>query len=105
VTSRVLIPPKGLAETRTDLIDFSPFLLVGQAVASVVGTCTVYSGTDASPGAVLSSVTLSGTTGALVKTTGGVLGVIYQVRVDATTGSPAGVLSIVFFLAVVPDLP
>jgi len=104
MTGRVLIPPKLAAETRTEPIDFSPFLLTGQSISSAIATCTVYSGTDAAPSSVIGSV---GVVSPLVnvKLTGGVLGVIYQIRVDATLAAAAGVLSISFYLAIIPDVP
>lgn len=105
MTARVIIPPKALSELRTDVIDFTPLLAVGQSVASAVATPTVYSGTDAAPAGVVTSAAPSGSGSIAVKYGPGVLGVIYQVTVVATTTSPAGTLTISYYLAVIPDLP
>lgn len=100
---RPKVPAKLLSETRTDTFDLSSDLIVGQTITGASGVCSVYSGTDASPGSVLASVTTS-SPNVSATVTGGVLGVIYQVRLDITTTAPTNTLSIPYFLAVVPDL-
>ena len=100
----LIVQPKLLTETRTDIIDATPWLAAGQTVASATGTAAVYSGVDASPAALLSSVGNTTTT-VSPKFTAGVVGTIYQVRLDLILAAPVNTLSLAFFLAVIPDLP
>ena len=100
--SRVIVLPKGLAEVRIEVLDFSPFLPVGVTVTSAAAVCTVYSGVDASPGSVIASTTVL-TPNVSVKLQGGVLGCIYSVIVSAAC-SDTQIRNLAFYLAVVPDL-
>jgi hypothetical protein len=100
----VLAAPKLVAETRTDTFDFSPYLAAGQTISAASAAISVYSGTDPTPSAVLGTVSATSPY-AYVKLTGGVVGVIYQLRVDVVTVAPAGTLSLSCYLAVIPDLP
>ena len=100
---RPKVPAKLVSELRTDTFDCSPDLVVGQTVTGASGVCSVYSGVDAAPATVQSSVTIA-TPNVLAKVTGGVLGVIYQIRLDVTLSNPSAVISIPYFLAVAPDL-
>lgn len=99
-----LVPPKFSSETRTDTFDMTPYLAAGQTVSGVSGQCTVYTGVDATPSAVLASTSFTSSS-VSAEVTGGVTGVIYQIRLDATTTSPAGTLSLSYYLAVIPELP
>ena len=100
----ILVPPKLQASTRVTTVDFSPYLATGQTISSVSAAISVYTGADASPSSVIVGTSVSGSV-ANVTETAGVMGVIYQVRVDATTAAPTNVLSISYFLAIIPDLP
>lgn len=99
--NRVLIPPKAATEVRTSQVDFSPFCTAGQTLSTVTVAVSVYSGTDAAPPtftATVSSQVVS------VLETGGVLGVIYMVKLSAVT-SGSNTLVVTYYLAITPDLP
>lgn len=67
------------------VFDFAQSLAVGETLTTVSTTATVYSGTDATPSAVLSGApTVSGKQ-VIQNLTGGVLGVVYYLVCAATT--------------------
>ena len=100
----VSVQSKAVAETRTDAISFTPTLVSGQALFSASGSISVYSGNDPSPASVLSSVSLGSGSSVNAKVQGGVVGTIYQIRIDCVTTNPAGTVSAAYYLAVVPDV-
>ena len=102
--ARILVPPKLAGETRTDVVDFSPWLAVGQSITGAAVSVSVYSGVDSTPSVVFSSVSVA-TPLVSVVVTGGVLGVIYAVTVSATTAGPTGLLQATYYLAIIPDVP
>ncbi len=101
---RVILPAKKLGETVFIAIDFISKLGVGETIIGAVCTCTVYTGNDPNPSAVISGVAqVSGTiVDQLVR--GGVLGTIYEILAKATT-SLGQTVELSGFLAIVPDLP
>lgn len=100
---QIVVPPKLQQETRSNPIDFSPILQAGQSLSSASVSVSVYSGTDPSPPVFTAGV--SGTV-ASVTETGGVVGVIYSVRVLANvTPGVSIVLPATYYLAITPDLP
>lgn len=100
--SRIIVPSKLQAETRTDQVDFSPFLAAGVTIATAVGAISVYTGIDPTPASVLVSTTAASPY-ANVKVVGGVVGVIYQLRIDATLTN-GDIRSLSYFLAIIPDV-
>jgi len=102
--ARVLIPPKFVGETRTDYVDFTPFLAAGQAISSATAVSSLYSGVDPTPTAVAGTASFSGFI-VSVPCTGGVAGAIYQIVVTIVTTSPANTLQITYYLTVTTDLP
>jgi len=91
----------------TDLIkqifDFASYLPVGVTISSAVTTATVYSGTDASPSALISgSASISGSQ-VTQSITGGVIGVTYVVQCAATFSSGA-VTTLSGVLAILPGV-
>lgn len=80
--SRADFAPKyvGATEPRTFTFD----LLEGDSVSSATVTATVWSGVDASPQSIVSTIFASGSD-VRVKLTGGTAGVIYQLTCDAST--------------------
>ena len=78
---------KDPGETASYAMDFSPTLASGETISSSSVGVSTYSGTDASPSALLSGS--SGVTGSLVQQalTGGSDGVTYRVRFVATTSA------------------
>jgi len=100
--SRVIVPPKEASKQYTQNIDFSDQMASGETITSTTVSCTVYSGVDPTPSAVLGSTTVSGQTLNQVLT-GGVAGVIYQVVLQANTSASQQLIKS-FFLAIVPPL-
>lgn len=105
MASMITIPPKTSGETTRVTFDFLSQLPDTDTVASATATATVWSGTDASPSAVVSgSPTVSGTK-AYVILTGGVAGNVYMVTVTATPTTNTTLRPVIqTFLAVV-DTP
>ena len=111
MTNRVQIPPKRLGETVIlGANGNSPFNFISslgptETIATAVVTCTVYSGTDLAPAAVINGVAAT-IVGQQVqqKVTAGVLGVIYELACSVLT-SLGQTLELVGYMAVIPDLP
>ena len=99
--NRILIPPKAVTEVRTSPVDFSPFCTAGQLLSTVTVAVSVYSGTDATPPTF--TATVSGQVVNVLET-GGLLGVIYMVKISAVT-SGSNTLVVAYYLALIPDLP
>lgn len=100
--SRVTFDAKLLGETQSLVFDFISRLAVGETISTQAVTATTYSGTDASPSAIISgSATASGTQ-VTQKVTGGTLGVTYLLLCVITT-SAGQTLELSGFLTVVPD--
>jgi hypothetical protein len=94
--------PKTVLESRLERIDLSSYRQVNQSYGTPVATISVYSGVDASPSSVLGTPIVSSDT-LQVPESGGVAGTIYQINVSVPLTSPSETLSIVYFLAVVPN--
>lgn len=96
-------PPKLAGSTLTVTFDFISNLAVSETISTQVVTCTVYSGTDASPSSMISgSATASGTIVSQV-ITAGTEGVMYYLKCTITT-SASQTLVQTGFLAVVPNV-
>ena len=100
MSSRVILPSKLQGEDTYVFFDFASRLAVGETIASGFVTATTWSGTDASPSAIVSgSAVLFGTqVNQLI--INGVEGVIYDLVASANT-SAGQVLQLSGFLAVV----
>lgn len=100
---RVELPNKLAGETKTVPFDFTSLLASGETISTKSCAATVYSGTDASPSAIISGSASS--SGAVVSQliTAGVVGVIYSLVCTITT-SAGQTLQLAGFLAVLPDL-
>lgn len=100
MTSSVILPAKSSNETFPVKFPFQDQMEFGESISGQVVTCSVFSGTDPNPSAViLGAATLQGTTVVQV-VTGGLPGVIYQLVALANTSnenlySKDGKLSIV----------
>lgn len=100
--SLVILKGKPLGETRNEVFDFISRLAVSETLSTASVTATVYSGTDASPSAIISgSASISGTK-VTQKLTGGVLGVAYLIVCTVTT-SAGQTLLLQGFLTITPD--
>ena len=73
---------------------------IGQSISSAVAVCTVVSGVDPNPSAMIGAINLISNQGVTVGLQGGVAGVTYNISVRATTNAPAKVLQIDQTLAV-----
>lgn len=99
--SRITLEAKQSGETRTEIFDFASRLALAETISTAAVTATVYSGTDASPSAVISgSASISGSQ-VSQKLTAGTVGVTYLLACTVTT-SASQTLIIYAFLAVVP---
>ena len=100
--TRVIFEGKRTGETVTETFNFISRLAAAETINSAVVTATVYSGTDASPSAIVSgSATISGQT-VTQPITAGTLGVTYKLICTITT-SLSQTLLLMAFLTIVPD--
>lgn len=89
---RTLWPAKDPAEKLVATFDYSEDLDAGETIASATLTCTLLSGTDADPAAMLyGTPTIAGGT-VLQPITGGVDGAAYTLRCQATLDPTGRVL-------------
>jgi hypothetical protein len=102
--SRVVLSAKKAGESLVIPMDFMGRLGAGEIIKNVATSCSVYSGTDPNPGAMLVGVPAIG--GSIVEqlVRGGVEGVIYKLMYTVTTDTPQSV-QLAGYLAVEPDLP
>ncbi len=100
--SRLSFGGKYAAETRKEVFDFTSRLAVGETLSSASTTATVYSGTDASPSAIISGAASIAGAQVTQAITAGTLGVTYLLKCSATT-STSQVLLLDAFLVIVPD--
>ncbi len=99
---RITLDAKQVSETVNEVFDFTSQIAVGETLSTAVVTATTYSGTDASPSAIVSgSASISGAqvTQAI---TAGTLGVVYLLTCTVTT-SLSQTLTLNAFLPVIPD--
>ena len=103
-STRIVTPSKKQGSTLNIVFDFISLLGVSETISTQVTTCTVYSGVDASPSAVISGAASSSGTQVTQKVTAGVLGTIYELLCTITT-SLGQTLQLSTYLAIIPDLP
>ena len=103
MAGRIALDAKLLGETKNVPFDFISDLAIGETISTSVVTCSVYSGTDASPSSVISGSSSNSGTKVTQKITGGTLGVVYELLCTITT-SAGQTLELVGILAVVPDV-
>ena len=99
--SRVVLETKQSGETRTEIFDFASRLALGETLSTASTTATVYSGTDASPSAVISGAASISGTQVSQKLTAGTVGVTYLLTCTVTT-STSQTLILYAFLSIVP---
>ncbi len=98
---RVTFDAKTVGETVNEVFDFTSRLALAETISTAVVTAIVYSGTDASPSAIVSgSASISGkkVTQAI---TAGTLGVVYLLKCEITT-SLSQTLDLQAFLPIIP---
>lgn len=101
--TRVDFPPKPASSTESYTVDFVDAIPAGDSISTKSVAASVYSGTDASPSAIISGSASSSGTQVTQKVTGGTVGVMYQLTWTVVTA--AGLtLKKIGFLAIAPDL-
>lgn len=101
MSSWVSLSPKLVSDVINLTFDFTSRLAVSETISTQVVTCTVYSGTDASPSSMISGAATA--SGAVVTQviTAGTEGVVYVLKCVITT-SASQTLVMTGILAVVP---
>lgn len=101
---RMIFDAKKVGETIPRYYDFISSLGEGETIASALVTCSVYSGVDPTPSAVISGV--ADISGSVVGQdfTAGVSGTVYGTLCRIVTSSGA-IVEQAAFLAVIPDFP
>lgn len=83
--SKIILENKTSGETVIETFNFTSRLALSETISTASTVAVVYSGTDASPSALISgAATISGQT-VTQKVTGGVLGVTYRLTCTITT--------------------
>lgn len=100
--SRITLDGKLAGETLSVVFDFISRLAISETISTQVVTAAVYSGTDASPSAIISGAATASGTQVTQSVTAGVLGVMYKLLCTITT-SAGQTLSLSALLAIVPD--
>lgn len=101
---RVILDPKRVTDVELVTVDFLSLLAIGETISTKVVTASVYSGTDASPSAIISGAATSSGTTVTQSIIGGVAGAIYYLLFTITT-SLSQTRTIGAFLAVIPNAP
>jgi len=101
---RVILNPKKLGETVVEPFNFISALGSGETIVSATCGCTVYTGADPNPSAMLVGAPAINGTIVQQEITGGILGCIYELLCTATTNA-GEVIEISAYLAIEPDLP
>lgn len=100
---RVILSSKKPSEAIIEQVDFISQLGPGETLLTAVCTCSVYTGVDANPSAMISGVASIGGTIVSQLVIGGVLGTIYEFLATVTT-SLGQKIELAGYLAVIPDL-
>ena|ERR1035437_595086 len=101
--NRQELVPKLVGTTRSYKFDFTSDLAVGETISSQSVAAIVYSGTDASPSAIVNgSATASGSI-VTQSVHAGVVGVLYELLCTITTSASQTLLKS-GYLAIVPDM-
>lgn len=91
-------------EIKSYSVDFADVLPLGVTISTKTVTASVYSGTDASPSAIISGVATSSGSVVTQKIAAGTLGVIYTLLWAITT-SDSQTLHKTTLLAIAPSIP
>ncbi len=103
MTYRPALSPKQAGETQTYQFDFSALLADGETISTQSVAASVYSGTDASPSAIISGSASASGDIVSQKITAGTEGVIYELTCTITT-SAGQTLQLSGYLSLSPDL-
>lgn len=96
----IVLPSKAVGETIPVTFNFLDLLEFGESITGATVSATVFAGTDASPGDLISGVPVKTSIDVVQVITGGVSGVIYQIVCTVTT-SDSNVLTKEARLAVI----
>lgn len=99
---RVTFLPKLQGESRNYTFPFGALLANGETISTASVTAAVYSGTDASPSAIVNGAASISGQNVVQNFTAGVVGMLYQTKATITT-SLGQTLNCVAFLAIEPD--
>ena len=99
--SRLALEPKYAAEVKKQVFDFASVLAVGETISTQTVTAAVYSGTDASPSALISGSASASGTKVTQTITGGLAGVVYTITCSITT-SLSQTLRLMGYLSILP---
>lgn len=102
--ARIVLQPKTPGDASNVTFDFISRLAAGETLSSASVACTVYSGTDANPSAMVSGAASVSGTKILQKIIAGTAGNVYQLVCTATT-SAGMTLVLTAYLAVESNLP
>jgi len=99
--NRINLGVKSSGETTDVVFPFLSSLAIGESLSSAVTTAAVYSGTDASPSAIIDGSASVSSPNATQSITAGTSGVTYNLTCTGTS-STGQILTIVGYLVVVP---
>jgi hypothetical protein len=104
--SRVVFSPKRVGDTVLVTIDFTYATTTGDTVLSAVCSMSVYSGVDSNPSLLFNGTAsvINNHTAVSQSITGGIAGVVYELKCTATTTSGQTPVQ-AGYLVVEPDLP
>jgi hypothetical protein len=101
--SKIIFEGKLVGETVAEIFDFTSRLSPTETISTAIVTASVYSGTDASPSAIISGSTTISEQKVTQRITAGVLGVTYKLLCTITT-SRTQTLQLSGFLVIITDL-
>lgn len=100
--TKAIFGGKRAGETRLLAFDFAPLLASGETLSTQSVAATVYTGTDASPSAIISGSASASGSVVSQKVTAGTAGNIYNLVCTVTT-SAGQTLKLAGVLAILPD--
>lgn len=103
MTGRVTFQGKLQGETISVKFDFSSQLASGETISTQVVVATVYSGTDASPSAIVSGSASASGNVVSQAITAGTVGVVYELRCTITT-SASQTLQLTGYFPLLPEV-
>jgi hypothetical protein len=95
----LIFPPKRIIEAYDLVFDFESLTPSGLTLTGPSVVCSVISGVDPDPAAIVGAPTVSGLQ-VLVPVSGGLAGVIYRISVQVSTSAPVQLLELEGPLAV-----
>lgn len=105
--ARIILPPKYAAERVLIPFDFTSIIPYGDQVVSATTTAVVWSGTDATPSAIINGAVIFSFSNRIASQSiiNGVPGVIYLLTCSGLTGTSGETVVITGYLAILPGVP